>query len=184
MRWGCFVSYRYIGSDTGFDFVKLVVVAVTLRENDRVRESARGGERETARARSKKRVRESAIVGRNDDSEMSLLASLGSWSLLLSDEMSNPSPNPKPSQAKSKFKSNFKLIRFLHFTLHFSQNRTRMPEYFVYLVSSMYNTSYLLTTFTRSMILSQTFEIHKKEQANRRNYLTRPSPRHKTKRKH
>lgn len=58
MRWGCFVSYRYIGSDTGFDFVKLVVVAVTLRENDRVRESARGGERETARARSKKRVRE------------------------------------------------------------------------------------------------------------------------------
>lgn len=36
---GCVVSYRYIGSDTGFDFVKLVV-AVTLREN----------ERETARA--------------------------------------------------------------------------------------------------------------------------------------
>lgn len=130
-------------------------------------------------------------MGRNDDSEMSLWASLGSWSLLLSDEMSNPSPNPKPSQAKSKSesKSKSKLIRihtrcFLHFTLHFSQNRFRMPEYFVYLVSSMYNTLYLLTTFTRLMILSQTFKIHKKEQANRRNYLTRPSPRHKTKRKY
>lgn len=52
MRWGCVVSYRYIGSDTGFDFVKLVVVAVTLRENDRVREGQR------ARARSRKRARE------------------------------------------------------------------------------------------------------------------------------
>lgn len=53
MRWGCFVSYRYIGSDTGFDFVKLVVVAVTLRENDRVRECQR--EREGDRARARKR---------------------------------------------------------------------------------------------------------------------------------
>lgn len=50
MRWGCVVSYRYIGSDTGFDFVKLVV-AVTLRENERERE------RETARAQQKESVR-------------------------------------------------------------------------------------------------------------------------------
>lgn len=57
MRWGCFVSYRYIGSDTGFDFVKLVVVAVTLRENDRVRECEREREGDRARALEKESER-------------------------------------------------------------------------------------------------------------------------------
>lgn len=157
MRWGCVVSYRYIGSDTGFDFVKLVV-AVTLRERER--------ERERPRAHNRKRVWEWDAI---------CLGSLGRCSC---NEMSNPKPSPSPSR-----------FVFRRIGCRESRMYTLFISCFFY---AQYNTNSfcLLTTFTRSLILSDIREIRrfwdsqKKNKQIEENYLTRPLPRHKTKRKH